>query len=69
VALLEWVCPCWRKCAIVRMGNETLLLTMWESVFCLPSEQNVELSAPTVSCLPAWTSFLVLLQWTEPLNL
>ena len=46
VALLEELCCCMG-------GNENLLLAVWETVFsCLPSEQDVELSAPPVPCLP-----------------
>jgi hypothetical protein len=46
VALLEEVCYC-------VMGFETLLLASWKPVFSwLPSEQDVELSAPPAPCLP-----------------
>jgi hypothetical protein len=47
VALLEWERPCWRKCIIVGRGFKTLLLAA-----CLPSEQDVELSASLTPCLP-----------------
>jgi hypothetical protein len=37
----------------VSLFNETLLLTTWEAAFsCLPLEQDEELSAPPLSCLP-----------------
>ena len=39
VALLEEVC------VTVGVGFETLL-TAWKSIFCLPSDQDGELSAP-----------------------
>jgi hypothetical protein len=32
MALLGWVWPCWKKCVIVGVGNETLLLTKEEPV-------------------------------------
>lgn len=28
--LLEYVRSCWRKCVTIVVGNETLLLTIWE---------------------------------------
>ena len=31
---------------------EILLLAAWKTHFCLPSDQDVELSAPPVPCLP-----------------
>ena len=33
VALLEWVWPCWSRCAIMGKGFKTLLLAAWEPVF------------------------------------
>jgi hypothetical protein len=33
VALLEWLCPCWRKCVTVGQDFETFLLAMWQPVF------------------------------------
>ena len=44
--------PCWRKYVTVQMGFKTLILAAWKLVFCLPSEQCVELSAPPAPCLP-----------------
>jgi hypothetical protein len=53
MVLLGGVWPCWRKCATVGLGFKTLILASWKPVFsCLPSEQNVELSALSVPCLP-----------------
>ena len=51
-AVLEQEWPCWRKCATVGVGNETLLLTTWGSVFQQPSDEDVELSATPAPCLP-----------------
>jgi hypothetical protein len=49
----EWVWPCWRKCVTVGVGFEALLLAACKTVFSfLPSEQDVELSAPPAPCLP-----------------
>ena len=43
----------WRKCVTVKVGFEILLLAVWKSVFCIPSEQDAELSAPSPAlCLP-----------------
>ena len=54
MALLEWVWP-WRKGVMVGLGNETLLLTMWEPVFSKkPSDEDVELSASPAPCLPRY---------------
>jgi hypothetical protein len=52
VALLEWVWPCWRKCVTVWVGNVILLLAAWLIDFWLPLEQDVELSASPMPCLP-----------------
>ncbi len=41
VVLLVW--PYWRKCVTVGMGFETLLVVIWEPVFCLPLDQDVDL--------------------------
>ena len=46
VALLEKVY------VTVGIGSETLCLAAWKSLFCLPSEQDVEFSAPSTSRLP-----------------
>jgi hypothetical protein len=44
----------WRKCVILRMGFDTLLLAAWKAaVFCLHLDKDVELSAPPAPCLPA----------------
>ena len=51
VALLGDV-DCWRKCVTVGVGIEALFLAAWNTVFCLPSEQDVELSIPQVTCGP-----------------
>jgi hypothetical protein len=46
VALLEEVCHCGG-------GLDTLLLAMWESVCSwFPLDEDVELSAPPMPCLP-----------------
>ena len=51
------------------LGFETLLLATWEAVFtCLPSEQDVELSAPPVPGLPG-CCHASHHEWTEPQNL
>jgi hypothetical protein len=44
VTLLEEVCH-------FGVGFETLLLAAWKLVFCLPLEQDVELSAPLAMLL------------------
>ena len=48
VALLVWVWPCWRKCFTVGVGLKTLILAAWSQ----SSDEDVELSAPPVPCLP-----------------
>ena len=40
------------RCAIVGVGFTTLILTAWKPVFCLPLEQDVELSGPPAPHLP-----------------
>ena len=40
-----------RKYALMGVGFKSLILAAWMLVFCLPSEQGVELSAPPASCL------------------
>lgn len=53
VALLKQVWPYWRKCVIVGVTFKTLILAPWKPVFsCLPSEQDVEFSAPPTAWLP-----------------
>ena len=73
MALLEWVWLCWSGCGlvwnrcgfvgvgvvIVCVGFKTLVLAAW--VFCLPSEQDVELSAPLAPCLPGHCHVLALM--------
>ena len=53
----EWqdlkVWPCWSRCVTVGVGYKSLLLAAWMLVFCKqPSDEDVELSAPPVPCLP-----------------
>ena len=60
--MLEKVCYC-------GMGFETLLLTMWDPVFyCLPSEQDVELSAPLAPCLPGCSHASCLSDNSKPVS-
>ena len=51
--LVGVVWPHWRKCVTLGVGFETLLLAAWDSAFCLPLEQRVEVSAPPAPRLPA----------------
>jgi hypothetical protein len=74
VALLQWVWPCCSGCGLVAVGValleevchcgvgfETLLLARWVLVLsCLPLEQDVELLAPPVLCLPGCCHALTL---------
>ena len=64
VALLEWVWLCWRKCITVEVAFEVIhaqaLPSVAHSLLLLPSDQDVELSAPPlalyvpVSCNVSW---------------
>ena len=72
-------CAIIRNCGLVgrslslwRVGFETFLLTMWEPVLsCLPLEQDIELSAPPVPCLPGCyhSPALMIMNWSsEPVS-
>jgi hypothetical protein len=53
VALMEEVCPCWKKYVTMGVGFETLPTAAWKTVVFsyLHSEKDVELSAPQAPCL------------------
>ena len=57
----------WRKCIIVGVGFKTLILTPWNPVFCLLSEQDVALLAPPTPCLPGCCHVpaLIVMEWTS----
>ena len=61
------VWSCGSKCVTGRAGFEMLILATWEPVFCLPSKQDVEVSAPPAPCLPGCCHVPALMIWTEPL--
>jgi hypothetical protein len=61
VALLGGVALLWGKCVTVGVGFKTFILAPWKPVFCLPLDQDVELSAPPVPCLPGCRHVLTLM--------
>jgi hypothetical protein len=72
----EWhyleVWPCWSRCVTVGMGFKTLTLAAWKPVFHLQaSDEDVELSAPPMPCLPGCchAPALMIMDWTsEPVS-
>ena len=55
MALLEEVWPCWGNVSLWGWTlRPSLLLAAWKPVFCLPLEQDVELSTPPAPCLPRY---------------
>jgi hypothetical protein len=72
----EWyyleVWPCWGMYVTVGMGFKTLVLAAWKPVFsCLPSEQDIEISAPSEPCLHGHyhAPALMIMDWTsEPVS-
>jgi hypothetical protein len=57
VALLEWVCPCWRKCGTVEVGFEVFyaqaMPSVEHSLLLLLVNQDLELLTPSAPCLLA----------------